>query len=145
MAADRDGLPEGYGPDHWGQALGLEITEVGPERVVATLDAGPQHHQPYGILHGGVYCAIVEAVASHGAGQHVRASGGLGVVGTSNHTDFLRSHAAGRLDAVGKPIHVGRTQQLWQVDITRASDGKLVAQGQVRFAVLDRLPTDRRG
>ncbi len=132
----------GGGRDIWGQTLGLEFEEVSAERVVATLEAGPQHHQPYGILHGGVYCSIVEGVASYGAGQvsHAR---GEGVVGVSNQTDFLRSHSTGRLDIVGEPVHVGRTQQIWQVHITRAKDGKLVARGQVRFATLSQLPSER--
>lgn len=132
----------GGGVDVWGQSVGLEFLEVSASRVVAKVEAGPQHHQPYGILHGGVYCSIVEGVASYGAGQvsHAR---GQGVVGVSNHTDFLRSHSTGRLDAVGEPIHVGRTQQLWEVRITRARDGKLVARGQVRFAVLSQLPAER--
>ena len=50
--------------DNWSRALGLRFAVVTPQRVVAHLDAGPQHHQPYGVLHGGVYCSIVEAVAS---------------------------------------------------------------------------------
>jgi uncharacterized protein (TIGR00369 family) len=132
----------GGGEDAWGRSLGLEFLEVSDTRVVAKLEAGPQHHQPYGILHGGVYCSIVEGVASYGAGQVSHALG-QGVVGVSNQTDFLRSHSAGRLDVVGEPIHLGRTQQIWEVRITRARDGKLVARGQVRFAALSQLPAER--
>ena len=55
-----------------------------------------------------------------------------GSVGLSNSTDFLRSHREGRLDATATPIHRGRSQQLWLVEITRASDGKTVARGQLR-------------
>jgi uncharacterized protein (TIGR00369 family) len=124
--------------------VGLEIIEVTPERVVARLDAGTRHHQPYGILHGGVYCSIVEDVASRGAGAAAVDRGQRGVVGVANSTDFLRSHSTGELRAVGEPIHLSRTQQLWEVVITRTSDGKTVARGQVRFQVLDRLPSERR-
>jgi uncharacterized protein (TIGR00369 family) len=130
------------GPDNWTKALGLELTLVTPERVEARLDADERHQQPYGILHGGVYCSIVEAVASHGAGQAAQAAGQRGVVGVSNHTDFLRSHSRGALEVVATPVYVGRTAQLWTVDITRG-DGKRVSSGQVRFAVLDRLPGER--
>jgi uncharacterized protein (TIGR00369 family) len=132
----------GGGEDTWGRSVGLEFLEASQTRVVAKVEAGPQHHQPYGILHGGVYCSIVEGVASYGAGQVSHAQG-QGVVGVSNHTDFLRSHSSGRLDVVGEPIHVGRTQQIWEVRITRARDGKLVARGQVRFATLSQLPAER--
>ena len=61
------------GPDAWTRALGIEMLETTPARVVARLHADSRHHQPYGILHGGVYCSIVETVASHGAGQAARA------------------------------------------------------------------------
>ena len=69
--------------------------------------------------------------------------GVVGVVGVSNLTDFLRSHASGRVDIVGTPVFVGRSQQVWAVEITRASDGKLVSRGQVRFQNLTTLPADR--
>ena len=69
--------------------------------------------------------------------------GVAGVVGTSNLTDFLRSHSHGRVDAIATPVFVGRNQQLWSVEISRTSDGKLVARGQVRFQNLRELPADR--
>ncbi len=131
------------GKDQWGKTLGLEVLEAGPERVLARLEAKPLHQQPYGILHGGVYCSIVEGVASMGAGRNARSRGRKGVVGVSNTTDFLRSHSEGELRAEGRPLQAGRRQQLWEVLVTRA-DGALVARGQVRFQVLDELPAERR-
>jgi 1,4-dihydroxy-2-naphthoyl-CoA hydrolase len=119
--------------------LGLQMDELGPTRVAAHLDCGPDHHQPYGIVHGGVYASIVESLASVGAAINAAERGDI-VVGVSNATDFLRAHREGRIDAVAEPVHVGRSQQLWQVVITRASDGKTVARGQVR---LQALPHDR--
>jgi acyl-coenzyme A thioesterase PaaI-like protein len=56
-----------------------------------------------------------------------------GAVGLTNKTDFIRATSDGVLIGKATPIHRGRTQQLWQVDITRESDGKLAAQGQVRL------------
>ena len=140
MKPDPD--PPQIHPHHWGESLELPWIDVGPARVVARVAAGPHLHQPYGILHGGAWCSIVEEVASHGAGQAVLRAGGVGVVGVSNHTDFLRSHSEGTLDIVGEPRHAGRRQHLWEVRITR-SDGVLVARGQVRFQVLDQLPEER--
>ena len=81
-----------------------------------------------------------EGVASYGAGQAALAKGIPGVVGVSNTTDFLRAHRGGELRAEGVPVHVGRSQQLWEVRITAASGGALIARGQVRFQCLDRLP-----
>lgn len=130
--------------DAWGRALGLEMLEVTPERVLARLLAGPQHHQPYGVLHGGVYCSIVEAVASYGAGTRALSLGQKGVLGVSNATDFFRSHSTGELRCEGRPLHSGRSAHVWEVSVNRASDGKLVARGQVRFHVLDAVPAERR-
>jgi 1,4-dihydroxy-2-naphthoyl-CoA hydrolase len=80
-------------------------------------------------------------MASFGAALRASLTGDV-VVGVSNSTDFLRAHREGRVDLVAEPIHTGRTQQLWQVVITRATDGKPVARGQVR---LQQLPADRLG
>lgn len=130
--------------DAWGEQVGLDVIELGPDRVVARVEAHPRHHQPYGILHGGVYCSIVEGVASYGAGRLARQKGQAGVVGVSNSTDFLRSHSEGELVATGTPVHHGRSAQLWTVEIRRSSDQELVSRGQVRFHVLSELPNERR-
>ena len=111
----------------------LQLDEMGPTRVTAHLDVGPDHHQPFGIVHGGVWCSVVETVASVGAFHAAKDFGISTVVGVANSTDFLRSMSEGRVDVTGWPVHVGRTQQLWQVEISRATDGKLVARGQVRL------------
>ena len=138
---DAPGKPPGV--DAWGELLGIEIIEHAPERVVARVEAQPKHHQPYGIMHGGVYCSIVEGVASYGAGMLARSRGQAGIVGVSNSTDFLRSHSEGELIATGIPLHVGRSAQIWRVEIKRTSDDKLVSTGQVRFHVLSVLPNER--
>lgn len=111
--------------------LGLSFDEVGPDRVVATFDTGPDHHQPWGIVHGGVFAAVIETVASTGAYVAVKDRGQL-AVGVTNITDFLRPHREGKLRAVAEPLQQGKTQQLWQVVIER-EDGKGVARGQVRL------------
>lgn len=129
--------------DHWGNHLGLEFLSVDDDGVEATFDAQEKHHQPMGILHGGVWCSIVEAAASYGASYLALARGARGVVGVSNQTDFLRSHSRGPLRVSAKPLHAGRRQHVWEVSISRPSDGVLVARGQVRFQVLDELPAER--
>ena len=128
---------------NWDEYLGLVWEERSPTRMQAYVEMGPRHQQPYGIVHGGAWASIVESVASHGASLAAAEMGIPGVVGTSNLTDFLRSHQEGRVDVVGTPVFVGRTQQLWTVEITRPSDGKLVARGQVRLQNLAVLPQDR--
>ena len=123
--------------DEFGTAtLGLRWDGLHRDRVTAHLDVGERHHQPYGIVHGGVWCSVIESMASIGAALRV-ASAGKVVVGVSNSTDFIRSHRAGRVDAVGTPIHAGRTQQLWVVELTSADTGKLLSRGQVRLQNID--------
>ncbi|RGC66055.1 putative esterase [Micromonospora sp. MW-13] len=110
--------------------LGLEFDEVSGDRVVIRWRVRPELHQPYGIQHGGVYCAVVETAASVGGSLWL---GGRGrVVGVSNQTDFLRAVRDGELTAVGTPVHRGRSQQLWQVEISDDA-GRLVSRGQVRL------------
>lgn len=116
--------------------LGLRWDTLHRDRVSAHLDVDARHRQPYGIVHGGVWCSIIESLASIGAALRV-ASGGQIVVGVSNSTDFIRSHREGRVEAVGTPILAGRTQQLWVVELTSTSSGKLLARGQVRLQNVD--------
>lgn len=117
----------------FGGSIGIEYTEVTSDMVVVTVDVKPHLHQPYGIVHGGVYCAIVEEVASVAGAVWL---GGEGkVVGVNNSTDFLRSVTEGTLTATGTPVHRGRSQQLWRVEITD-DQGRTVAVGQVRLANL---------
>jgi len=113
--------------------LGLTLDEVGPDRVRASFEVRPELHQPYGILHGGVLCSVVETVASVAGAVWFGDRGN--VVGSSNTTNFLRATREGVLTAVALPIHRGRSQQLWEVDITDEQD-RLVAKGQVRLANL---------
>jgi 1,4-dihydroxy-2-naphthoyl-CoA hydrolase len=113
------------------QASGFVIAAASATEVTGHVDAGPDHHQPWGLVHGGVYTSVVETACSIGASVAVDTEGQF-AVGLSNHTDFLRAHREGRLEVRAFPIHPGRTGQLWQCDIARA-DGKLVAQGRVRL------------
>lgn len=116
--------------------LGIHYDEMGPARVTGWFEVGPQHHQPFGILHGGVLASVVETFASVGAWLAVRDSGRM-AVGVANATDFLRPTTAGRMEVVATAFHQGGTQQLWDVVITRASDGKAVARGRVRLQNLN--------
>ena len=113
--------------------LGIEYEEAGPERCVLTMEIDERHHQPYGIVHGGTYCSLIESAASVGAALYAMERGITGAVGVSNTTDFFRSHREGRIRAVGTPLHQGRTQQVWQVLVTRDGDDRLLARGQVRL------------
>jgi 1,4-dihydroxy-2-naphthoyl-CoA hydrolase len=113
-------------------AMKFEVTEATGTRVTGHVDVGPDQHTPWGVVHGGLYSSVVESAASIGASTAVVELGQFSV-GVNNNTDFIRAMTEGRLDVVAEPIQQGRTQQLWQVLLTRADDGKLVARGQVRL------------
>jgi 1,4-dihydroxy-2-naphthoyl-CoA hydrolase len=115
--------------------LGVEHVEASADKVVVRFTIGEQHLQPFGIPHGGVYCAVHESTASV-AGQIWLGDRGI-VVGTNNSTDFLRQGKVGdTITVTATPIHRGRSQQLWHLDSVDQG-GKLIAQGQVRLANLD--------
>jgi len=118
-------VPQGYNA-----LLGMEFVRLGPDEVELRLPIGPQHHQVHGIVHGGVWCTLVETAASIGAGLWLGDKGDA--VGVSNHTDFLRAMRTGTATALATPIHRGRQQQLWLVEVTDEG-ARLVARGQVRI------------
>lgn len=119
-------------------ATGLVLTEVTGARVAGHIDLGPRHHTPFGVVHGGLYATVVETVCSVGASVAVSEHGQF-AVGVHNSTDFLRTTSGGRAEVVAEPVMQGRTQQLWQVSITR-EDGKEVARGTLR---LQNVPLQR--
>jgi uncharacterized protein (TIGR00369 family) len=112
-------------------ALGFEFHEVTADRLTLSWTSGPQHLQPYGITHGGVYCAAAETAASIAGALWFGERGK--VVGVSNHTNFLRAVPAGeRVTATATPIHRGRSQQLWQIEMRDTAD-RLVSRAEVRL------------
>jgi uncharacterized protein (TIGR00369 family) len=112
-------------------AAGLRFTHVAADRVEGVIDLGPEHHQPWGLVHGGVYTTAIESAATVGA-VTAASEHAFVAVGVNNNTNFLRSMISGRVQVVARPIQQGRTQQLWEVSISDA-DGRLVAVGQVRL------------
>jgi 1,4-dihydroxy-2-naphthoyl-CoA hydrolase len=116
--------------------LETQFDEVQPTRISGTVAADERHHQPWGLVHGGLYTAVIETFATTGAYEAVKDHGQY-AVGVTNVTDFIRPHRSGRLHVYATAIHQGRTQQLWQVEIRRPEDDKLVARGQVRLQNID--------
>lgn len=130
-------VPAGLG-DGFDSELGLTYLHVGPEGARAQFEIHDKLLQPWGIVHGGVYCAVIESMASVSGHVWLAENGGGVVVGVNNNTDFLRAIRSGTVTAVSEPIHRGRRQQLWQITITD-DDDRVVARGQVR---LQNLPPE---
>lgn len=120
-----------FGPGYLGK-LGVDFEEVTAGRVVASMPV-EGNTQPYGFLHGGATCSLVETLAS--VGGALAAGEGKIVMGLQQTTNFLGTSTFGSVRGVATPIHVGRTTQLWAVDVTHVDSGKLVASGRVTLAV----------
>jgi 1,4-dihydroxy-2-naphthoyl-CoA hydrolase len=118
-------------PSAFMQAAGLVLDDVQSARVTGWIDLGPEHHQPWGLVHGGVYTTAIESAASVGASTAANEYG-LVAVGVNNNTNFLRSMTEGRVMIDAHAIQQGKSQQLWEVRIADEHD-RLVAIGQVRL------------
>ena len=113
--------------------LGLEFTELSDEVVRGHVPVRDQLKQPYGLIHGGVYAAIAESLASWGTARGVMAEGKI-AVGLSNQTSFLRPVTDGAITSTATRLHRGRTTWVWDVE---AHDdlGRLCAITRVTIAV----------
>ncbi len=103
-----------------------------------TLAVRPHVCQPMGIVHGGVYAAIAETLASMGTGRGVLPDGRV-PLGLSNNTSFLRPVSTGSVHGVGRAIHRGRTTWVWDVEM-RDDEGRLCATSRVTIAVREQGP-----
>jgi uncharacterized protein (TIGR00369 family) len=108
-----------------------DAEEIG--RCGGHLPVRPQVCQPMGIVHGGVYAAIAETLASMGTARGVLADGKV-PLGMSNNTSFLRPVSGGSVHGAARAIHRGRTTWVWDVEI-RDDEGRLCATSRVTIAV----------
>lgn len=119
----------------WNVAMGLSFSVATPDLIVGEVVIAQQHLQPYGIVHGGVHCGIIEAACSTGAAVYALASGQT-VVGLENSTSFLRACRGGKLTVTARPLTRGRRSQVWEAVVSDES-GKAVASGRVRLMCLE--------
>jgi uncharacterized protein (TIGR00369 family) len=119
----------------WANVVGLVLLEATRDEVTATITVRPEHRQPQGIVHGGVYASIIESLASVGAALDAMPKG-KNIVGLENSTSFVRAVREGTLHATALPITRGRRTQLWDVTI-RNEQTEVVATGRVRLLLLD--------
>lgn len=112
---------------------GLELEEVSEDVVRGRVLVRDQHKQPTGVVHGGVYTAIAEALASYGTTFGALADGKVGL-GMSNHASFLRPITSGTIHAEARPRHRGRTTWIWDVDLSD-DEGRVCAVSRVTIAV----------
>lgn len=115
---------------------GLEVLESGPEQVRAQVVVREHHKQPMGLVHGGVYASIAEAMASAATAMAVVPEGKI-AQGLSNQTSFLRPILGGTIHALARRRHAGRTTWVWEVEISD-DERRLCALVRMTIAVRER-------
>ena len=121
------------------EALGIEFTELGPGYLRATMPVDARTHQPYGLLHGGASVALAETLGSS-AGALM--AGDNAVVGLEINANHVRAVRSGLVTGTARPVHVGRSTQVWEIRIEDATD-KLVCISRITLAVLPQPPASR--
>lgn len=116
--------------------LGIELIAINDDSLSARMPVDHRTIQPRGILHGGASCVLAETVGSVAANLVLNANTHY-AVGLSINTNHIRMATAGWLVGTARPIHLGRTTQLWQISIHN-EDGQLISDTRLTMAVLNK-------
>lgn len=117
------------------EPLGIVFTELGADYLRATMPVDARTHQPYGLLHGGASAALAETLGSTAAGLCVGED--EGVVGIEINANHLRGAREGVVTGIARPLHVGRSTQVWEMKIENEA-GELVCISRLTLAVIRR-------
>jgi uncharacterized protein (TIGR00369 family) len=118
------------------EQLGIQLVELTPTRVVATMPVDHRTRQPFGILHGGASVALAETVASLGGAANVDRNKFV-AVGLEINANHLRAVSDGTVTATATPIHLGRTTHVWDVRIAD-EQGRPVCVSRCTLAIRPR-------
>ena len=117
------------------ESLGIVFTELGPDFLRGTMPVDARTHQPYGLLHGGASVLLAETLGSTAGGLCVPP--GQGVVGIEINANHLRGVREGLVTGTARPLHVGRSTQVWEIRIEDAA-GRLACVSRLTLAVVAR-------
>lgn len=120
-----------------GEHLGIEITEIGDDYVRGRMPVDRRTLQPYGLLHGGASVVLAETLGSIGAGM--AAGRDVAVVGIEVNANHLRGVRSGWVTGTARPLHNGRSTQVWEIRIEN-DDGALVCASRLTLAVVPKVP-----
>jgi len=115
------------------QHLGIEFLEVGDDFIRARVPVNTHTRQPYGLLHGGVSVVLAETLGSCGAAYSCPE--GYRAVGLDINANHLKGAISGWVTGITRPVHIGRTTQVWQIDLSNAA-GELTCVSRITMAVL---------
>jgi 1,4-dihydroxy-2-naphthoyl-CoA hydrolase len=113
--------------------LGFETLEVAEDHARSRAPVDDRLKQPYGLVHGGVYAAMAESLASQATAMAVYDDGNI-AVGLSNHTSFMRPVLDGYVNASARRVHRGSSTWVWEVELTD-DQGRLAALSRVTMAI----------
>jgi uncharacterized protein (TIGR00369 family) len=113
--------------------LGIEFLEVGDDFIRARVPVNTRTRQPYGLLHGGVSVVLAETLGSCGAAYSCPE--GVRAVGLDINANHLRGATQGWVTGVTRPVHIGRTTQVWQIELSNDA-GELTCVSRITMAVL---------
>jgi 1,4-dihydroxy-2-naphthoyl-CoA hydrolase len=113
--------------------LGIEFLEVGDDFIRARVPVDGRTRQPYGLLHGGVSVVLAETLGSCGAAYS--APDGHRAVGLDINANHLKGATSGWVTGITRPVHIGRTTQVWQIDLHNDA-GELTCVSRITMAVL---------
>ena len=113
--------------------LGIEFLEVGDDFIRARVPINEHTRQPYGLLHGGVSVVLAETLGSCGAA--CAAPLGHRAVGLDINANHLRGATGGWVTGTTRPVHIGRTTQVWQIDMVN-DEGQMTCVSRITMAVL---------
>lgn len=113
--------------------LGIEFTEIGPDYLCARVPVDERTKQPYGLLHGGVSVVLAETLGSMAA--VLACPPGHRAVGLDINANHLRPVTSGWVTGTARPVHIGRTTQVWQIDMCNDA-GQPTCVSRITMAVL---------
>ncbi len=117
------------------ERLGIEFLEVGDDFIRARVPVDGRTRQPYGLLHGGVSVVLAETLGSCGAAYSCPE--GHRAVGLDINANHLRGTTQGWVTGITRPVHIGRSTQVWQIELTNDA-GDLTCVARITMAVLQR-------
>lgn len=117
-------------------SLGIELIEIGPDYLCASMPVDERTLQPLGSLHGGATCLLAETVGSVAANFCVDQTRQF-CVGLEINANHIKAIKSGIIIAQSRPLHLGKSTQIWDIPI-RDEQGNLIAISRLTMAVLNR-------
>jgi uncharacterized protein (TIGR00369 family) len=116
-----------------GESLGMEFLEVGPDFIRGRMPVDKRTRQPYGVIHGGASVVLAETLGSCGAFYSCPPD--YRAVGLDINANHIRGVASGWVNGIAKPVHRGRSTQVWQIDMTD-DEGRISCVSRLTMSVL---------